>query len=868
LTDTLRVLLIEDNPRDARMLRDFVEASTAISVEWTACASLDMALDSLESEAFHLILLDVALSDSRGVDKASALLRSTRGTPVIALSGADDRELAAHMVRAASMWIEQGTHESSKRLILEQDSTAGKETAVLPDADRARLRSVMEAVPAFVYLQAPDHTIRFANRRFRSHFGNPEGRRCHEIFRGGNAPCSPCRTLEVLDTRTELVRTWTDHRGNTFELREIPFDDLDGTACVLVIGVDITEHIRVQRALQESEARHRLLFESAAVGIGYFSVEGDTIAINRNAAARLGGRPEDFVGRNMAQFLPHAEERLRRFAEASQLNDVISYEDVAGSGRDRRYVCRSYTALRDTEGNVTGIQVIASDITDQKRALQKLAESERRHRNVVESSPFGIVTVSMAGRITSCNRAFLAMVEFDEDEFLGKHFAKLPAVRARDLSKYVRAYRSILRGRSVDPFETSWTTGSGAVRHGEVHVTVMKHDGEPTNVQVIIQDVTKRKEAERSLRQSEENYRTIFDSANDAIMIHDAVTGRLLDVNRKTEQMFGYPVKEFLTLSVGDFSSGEPSHTNETALQRIHAAADGGPQVFEWHCRRKDGSLFWVEVSLRQVTLLGESVVLAVVRDVSERKQLEARLRQSQKLESIGTLASGVAHEINNPLMGMINYAELISSRVQDSSLKEFAEDIKLEGDRIAKIVRNLLSFARQDREQHSQARVRDIVNASLILVGSLLRKDLIQLDIDVPEDLPAVQCRSQQIQQVLINLLTNARDSVNQRFANMEGDKTVRIVSRVIHDPGDGKAWLRTSISDNGRGIPDDVKQRIFDPFFTTKPHEHGTGLGLSISYGIVREHGGRLSVESRPNEFAQFHVDLPLSTDDDTSS
>jgi PAS domain S-box-containing protein len=477
------------------------------------------------------------------------------------------------------------------------------------------------------------------------------------------------------------------------------------------------------------------------------------------------------------------------------------------------------------------------------------------------------VTVSMAGRITSCNRAFLAMVEFDEDEFLGKHFTKLPAVRARDVSKYARAYRSIVRGEPVDPFETSWTTGSGTVRHGEIHVTVMKHEGEPANVQVIIQDVTKRTEAERALRHSEENYRTIFDSANDAIMIHDARTGRLLDVNRKTEQMFGYPVQEFLALSVGDFSSGEPSYTNETALQRIHAAADGQPQLFEWHCRKKDGGLFWVEVSLRQVTLLGESVVLAVVRDVSERKQFEAQLRQSQKLESIGTLASGVAHEINNPLMGMINYADLISSRVQDSHLREFAEDIKLEGDRIAKIVRNLLSFARQDRERHSQARIRDIVDASLILVGSLLRKDFIQLEIDVPEDLPAVQCRSQQIQQVLINLLTNARDSLNQRFADMEGDKVVRIVSRVIRDPGDGQAWLRTTVADTGGGIPDDVIRCIFDPFFTTKPREQGTGLGLSISYGIVREHGGRLSVESRPDEFAQFHVDLPLPPADDTS-
>jgi len=316
---------------------------------------------------------------------------------------------------------------------------------------------------------------------------------------------------------------------------------------------------------------------------------------------------------------------------------------------------------------------------------------------------------------------------------------------------------------------------------------------------------------------------------------------------------------EFVGLGVGDFSLGVPPYSDVEALDLIHAAAAGRPQVFEWRCRRKGGELFWTEVNLRAVTLLGRNVVLAIVRDISERKELESRLWQSQRLESIGTLASGVAHEINNPLMGMINYAELISSRAEDETLRGFAEEIKVEGNRVARIVRNLLSFSRQDREQHSPARMSDIVDASLSIIGSLVRKDFVQIDVDVPDDLPSVRCRSQQIQQVLVNLLTNARDSLNARFAGANEDKQLRIESEVVED--DGARWLRTVVEDTGVGIAEDVIDRIFDPFFTTKARNEGTGLGLSISYGIARDHGGRLFVTSEPNRRTCFTLDLPLS-------
>ena len=230
---------------------------------------------------------------------------------------------------------------------------------------------------------------------------------------------------------------------------------------------------------------------------------------------------------------------------------------------------------------------------------------------------------------------------------------------------------------------------------------------------------------------------------------------------------------------------------------------------------------------------------------------------QSQRIESIGTLAGGVAHEINNPINGIMNYAQLILDRLEkENPAAGFAQEILHETQRIAKIVRNLLTFARNEKQSHSPAQLSDIVSSVLSLIQTVMRHDQIILELAIPENLPKIKCRSQQIQQVLMNLLTNARDSLNERYPGHSPAKKLRIAAEMISKQG--RTFIRTTVEDSGTGIPPEILDRIFDPFFTTKPKETGTGLGLSISYGIVRDHGGELSVESEPGKYARFHMDL----------
>ncbi len=210
-----------------------------------------------------------------------------------------------------------------------------------------------------------------------------------------------------------------------------------------------------------------------------------------------------------------------------------------------------------------------------------------------------------------------------------------------------------------------------------------------------------------------------------------------------------------------------------------------------------------------------------------------------------------------------MNYAQLILDRVEEESpATELALEILHETKRVAMIVRNLLTFARHEKQSHSPARLSDIASLVLSLTQTVMRRDQIELEVSIPESLPRIKCRSQQIQQVLMNLMTNARDALNERYPGYSPEKKLTLSAEPIDRHG--RPFLHVTIEDSGTGIPVEVRHRIFDPFFTTKPKEIGTGLGLSISYGIVKDHGGELTVESEVGSYTRFHMNLPVHDDE----
>jgi signal transduction histidine kinase len=279
-----------------------------------------------------------------------------------------------------------------------------------------------------------------------------------------------------------------------------------------------------------------------------------------------------------------------------------------------------------------------------------------------------------------------------------------------------------------------------------------------------------------------------------------------------------------------------------------------------------DGTEVAVEVTAVPINYNNMDGAMVFTRDITERKKIEkeksaieAQLRQQQKLEAIGTLAGGIAHEINNPINGIMNYAQLmLDSNKIDQTNEEYAKEIIHETKRISEIIKNLLQFSRLDKQTHSLACVEDIINQTLSLITSLIKKDQITLDINISENLPELKCRSQQIQQVVMNLLTNSRDALNEKYPDYHENKIIYLgaILKIIDD----RRYIRITVTDYGIGIDPQILDKIFEPFFSTKPREKGTGLGLSISFGIVKEHHGILSVDTDEGKYTCFSLDLPV--------
>lgn len=238
--------------------------------------------------------------------------------------------------------------------------------------------------------------------------------------------------------------------------------------------------------------------------------------------------------------------------------------------------------------------------------------------------------------------------------------------------------------------------------------------------------------------------------------------------------------------------------------------------------------------------------------------EIEEQLRQSQKVEAMGFLAGAMAHEINNPIMAIIDYAELIAKGELDlEKTKKIASKIKLEGERISVIVKDLLRFARQEKKNTESIDVFDLLSKARGISSQRIKMNRVQFDMEVAPDLPHVLCKEGQILQVLLNLTNNAIDALNQKYPSYDENKRI-LISAKPEEIG-GKSWVRITVQDFGSGIPAEIGKSIFNTFFTTKGVDKGTGLGLSVSLGIVKEHGGYLSFESVPEEYTKFFLDLP---------
>lgn len=497
---------------------------------------------------------------------------------------------------------------------------------------------------------------------------------------------------------------------------------------------------------------------------------------------------------------------------------------------------------------------------ERNEALFRAAEAESRYRCVFDNDHAVMLLIDPKnGNITNANAAATRFYGWQEAVLNSMNFSQINTLPPEKVRAMTEASANRWSHFTCKHYKASGETVDVEIYSGPIYYCGKKL------LFTIIYDVSLRNAALDALQDSEERFRTLVDNAPDAIFV--MTNRRITFANKAGINLLGADSADDLIGMPGykiihpDYYGVIAQYTNK--LKKRHSQSLSSEMI----CIKLDNTFIYVDVIIAPIkynNIIGE---LIFARDITERKRLqekeqamEAQLRQQQKLEAIGTLAGGVAHEINNPLNGIMNYAQLILDASDENSGNAFySREIISETERISEIVKNLLQFSRQEKQSHSYASIYDIINKTLSLINTIIKKDRITLDIQLDEDLPNFKCRSQQIQQVLMNLLTNARDAVNEKYAESDNDK--KVISLRCGEYADERGrWLRLTVQDYGNGIPAELRERIFEPFFSTKPKENGTGLGLSITYGIVSEHRGRIRFETECGEYAKFIVDFPV--------
>lgn len=376
----------------------------------------------------------------------------------------------------------------------------------------------------------------------------------------------------------------------------------------------------------------------------------------------------------------------------------------------------------------------------------------------------------------------------------------------------------------------------------------------------------------KELRNSKKKYQEIFNTVSDAIFVHQLETGVIIDVNESMLQMYHCQKKDVIGKRATAFSSQIPPYTDETAIKMIHKAVQEGPQTFKWQAKKSAGELFWVEVSLRMSTEEKEKKIIASVRDITKREQterekekLQEELHQSRKMDAIGKLAGGVAHDFNNMLSGIMNAAQLLKSprRHLDEKSIKYVNMIFEASKRASSLTSKLLSFARKQDVAFST------VDLSLLLEStSSLLKNTIDKNIEIimKQNAPYffVQGNQSELQNILINLAVNGADAMPKggtlsiETMNISLDEQYCSASTFDISPG---RYINILIKDTGEGIAPENLKRIFEPFFTTKETGKGTGLGLATVYGAVQKHKGEMLVESQIGRGTSFSILLPCS-------
>jgi PAS domain S-box-containing protein len=629
---------------------------------------------------------------------------------------------------------------------------------------------------------------------------------------------------------------------------------------------DSTEHERIETALAENEKHYRELYEQSPAGYQSLDQNGVFIEVNRLWLDTLGYQKEEVIGHWFGEFvasedLDKFKKNFPRFVKAGH-----THVDFKMKRKDGQIIIVAFEGriAYTPKGEFKQTHCIIQDITERYKAEETTREHKERYEALFNSNNDAILVHQPQGELTpgtfiEANDAAITLLGYNREELL--KLSPFDITKNDNMSSEpVKRTMESLRQTGKVQNERIFIHKDRHEIPVEINARLFKYKGIDTVI-TIVHDITTRKQAEAALTHAAEEWRTTFDSIKDMIAIVDP-KHTILRVNLAFANALGFKPNDLVGKHCYEVIHGmnqpHPMCPHARTLQSKHVESS------EYYDKKLK---LWVEASSSPIfdnkgDLTGS---VHVIKDISKRKQEELQQQQlrnkaemSSRLAAVGEMAAGIAHEINNPLTGVIGFSELLLERKDlPDDVKDNLQIINEGSQRAREIIKRMLTFARQSTPQMNRVDITSLIDHTLELRNYVLATANIKVIKDYDANLPWVIADPGQLQQVFLNLIVNAEHAMKK--AHDKGILTIQTKSL-----GDS---IRISVADDGPGMPDEVLKKLFQPFFTTKEPGEGTGLGLSLSLGIIQEHNGTIRAESKAGKGTTFIVELPAAADADAT-